>query len=73
MYIKYGSYQHAANEATISISREAIYGDNGVVRAQRIRWSIAGRYQADTLGGLIAGLTALELAYVEVQSPDDRS
>jgi hypothetical protein len=63
MYLKYGNYQHAANEASVVISKQAIYSEAGLQRGLRERWEIAGRLQAGDPGGVTAAIDALTAAY----------
>ena len=32
MYLKYGNYQHAANEASVVISKQRVFSEAGIVR-----------------------------------------
>ena len=63
MYLKYGSYQHAANECAVVISREGIFSADGVPMGYRERWDIQGRLQADSQAAVTAAIGALQSAY----------
>ena len=67
MYVKYGSFQHASDETTISVGRTPIRAPNGVTRGMHVTFSLAGRYYADTVAGVTSGLGLLEAAYVDGQ------
>jgi hypothetical protein len=69
MYLKYGSYQHAANEASVVISKDTVFSEAGTARGLRERWNIQGRLQADDQAALTAAIGALEAAYA-VQAQD---
>lgn len=63
MYLKYGNYRHADNEASVVISKEALLGPGGMIRGVRERWTIQGRLQAEDQAGLTAAIEALNAAY----------
>lgn len=63
MYLQYGSYQHAANECAVVISREGLFSEDGIPLGFRERWEIQGRLQAANQPGITAAITALENAY----------
>jgi hypothetical protein len=63
MYLKYGNYQHAANEVSVVISRQGIFSDGGIPRGVRERWDIQGRLQAADQASLTAAINALTAAY----------
>jgi hypothetical protein len=69
MYLKYGNYRHADNEASVSISKNAIFTPGGLMRGTRERWSISGRLQAANQVSLTAAINALCAAY-ELQNQD---
>jgi hypothetical protein len=69
MYLKYGNYQHAANEAAVTITRQAIFSDAGLQRGVRERWEIEGRLQAGDPASVTAALDALAAAY-SIQAQD---
>ncbi len=64
MYLKYGNYQHAANEAAVVISKQGIFTESGICRGVRERWDIQGRLQAADQAGLTVAIGALTAAYV---------
>jgi hypothetical protein len=63
MYLKYGNYQHATNEASVVISKQGIFAESGISRGVRERWDIQGRLQAADQAGLTAAIHALSAAY----------
>lgn len=63
LYLKFGSYQHEANECAVVIARESVQSPDGVQSAIRERWSISGRLQKDTQAELTTAIRALEAAY----------
>src|SRR5262245_3127403 len=63
MYLKYGAYQHAANEASVVISKQGLFSEAGIARGVRERWTIQGRLQAADPTSLSAAIAALEAAY----------
>jgi len=65
MYLKYGSYQHAANEASVVISKEGLFSESGAPRGVRERWQIQGRLQAANQASLTAAIEALTNAYAQ--------
>jgi len=69
MYLKYGNYRHADNEASVTISKEGIFGPGGMARGVRERWTIRGRLQAADQAGLTSAIDALTAAYA-VQAQD---
>src|SRR5437762_1815169 len=69
MYLKYGNYQHAANEVSVVISKEGLFAEGGASRGLRERWNIQGRLQANNQAGLTAAIDALTAAY-SVQAQD---
>ncbi len=48
MYLKYGSYHHADNEASVAISKDGLFARGGMSYGVRERWTISGRLQAPT-------------------------
>ncbi len=63
MYLKYGTYRHADNEASVVILKEALFGPGGMIRGVRERWTIQGRLHAADQAGLTAAIDALTAAY----------
>jgi hypothetical protein len=69
MYLKYGNYQHAPGEASVVISKQALFTDAGIVRGTRERWDVQGQLQAADPAALSAAIEALVAAY-SVQAQD---
>ncbi|REK19173.1 MAG: hypothetical protein DWQ37_01920 [Planctomycetota bacterium] len=69
MYLKYGNYQHAPGEASVVISRQAIFTEAGIVRGTRERWDVQGQLQAADPAALSTAIDALAAAYA-VQDRD---
>jgi len=69
MYLKYGNYQHAANEASVVISKQQVFSEAGIVRGLRERWDIQGMLQAADQAALTAAIDALTAAYA-IQAQD---
>ncbi len=69
MYLKYGNYQHAANEVSVVISKEGLFTEANIPRGVRERWNIQGRLQAGDQASLTAAIGALTAAY-SVQAQD---
>lgn len=63
MYLKYGSYQHAANECAVVISREGLFSRDRIPLGFRERWDIQGRLQATSQGAITALIAGLQAAY----------
>ena len=63
MYLKYGAYTHAANDAAVVISRDALLGAAGVPYGYRERWDVSGFLQAETQAELTQAIAALQAAY----------
>lgn len=63
MYLKYGNYQHSANEASVVISKEGLFSESGIARGVRERWQIQGRLQAADQAALGNAIAALTTAY----------
>lgn len=63
MYLKYGNYQHAANEASVVISKQQVFSEAGIVRGLRERWDIQGMLEAADQGALTAAIDELSAAY----------
>jgi hypothetical protein len=69
MYLKYGNYQHAANEVSVVISKQGIFTEAGIAQGVRERWDIQGRLQMPDQASLSAAIDALAAAYA-VQAQD---
>jgi hypothetical protein len=69
MYLKYGSYRHADNEASVTISKDGLFAPGGMSYGVRERWAISGRLQAADQATLGAAIDALTAAY-SVQGQD---
>ena len=69
MYLRYGNYQHAVGEASVTISRHGLFSEAGLPRGVRERWDVQGRLQANDQGALTAAIQALVAAY-SVQGQD---
>jgi hypothetical protein len=63
MYLKYGTYQHPAGEASVVISKQGLFSDAGLPRGIRERWDIQGRLQAADQAALTTAINALTAAY----------
>lgn len=63
MYLRYGSYTHSLQEASVSIDKEALKNEAGDYYAINHVWQIRGRLVADDQSALIAAINALEAAY----------
>ena len=63
MFIKYGSYTHAANEGLITFSAEAKM--NEAMQSLGVKWTcnIQGKLYADSQSALTTAIAALETAY----------
>ncbi len=63
MYLKYGNYQHAAGECTLTgITRQTAMTPNGIAYAIRERWNIMGRLQIADQGTPAANQAAMTVA-----------
>ena len=63
MYLKYGNYQHAANEASVVISKQQVFSEAGIVRGLSERWDIQGMLQAADQTALTVAIDELCAAY----------
>ena len=63
MILKYGTYSHATNEATIQIAKEPVYSARGYRLGTLERWNVQGVLHADDAAALTTALDALEDAY----------
>ncbi len=57
------TFQHAPNEATVTIQRSAKLTDGGYRQGYRETWTIAGMLQADNQADLQVAINSLEEAY----------
>lgn len=62
MQLTYGTYTHADNEVTLTISYRPVY-ERGVKVKVTAVWTIDGKLQADDVAGLSTAITALEAGY----------
>lgn len=69
MYLKYGNYQHAANEASVVISKQRVFTEAGMVRGLRERWDIQGLLEAADQATLSTAIDQLAAAYA-IQAQD---
>lgn len=69
MYLKYGNYQHAANEASVVITKQALFSEAGLPRGTLERWSIQGQLHAADGAGLTVAIGSLQAAYA-IQGQD---
>ncbi len=64
MFLKYGTYSHALNEAEVVIEREpASGGGGGTVALLKERWSISGELRGANQAAITAAINALQDAY----------
>lgn len=63
MYLKYGNYQHAIGEASVSITRQGLFGEGGLPRGVRERWDVQGRLQTSDQASLSSAMATLTAAY----------
>jgi|ERR1043165_294140 hypothetical protein len=63
MYLRYGGYTHAANEATVSIDRENLRNEADQWYAIRETWNITGQLIATPLALLSIAIDQLLVAY----------
>lgn len=63
MYLQYGNYRHADNEAAYTITSSVVETDDGDPYESTTTWQIAGRLLADTTSALVTALRSLEAAY----------
>ena len=63
MYLRYGGYTHALDEATVAITNDVERDANGLPSRVIIQWSIRGLIQADDQAALLVAIAALEAAY----------
>ena len=63
IYLKYGSFSHALEEASVSISRQSMLADNGVPYSITTRWDIEGTLITATQADLSTAINNLTAAY----------
>lgn len=63
MYLKYGSYTHDNNEASVTIDRQSILDSAGRIYRESERWLITGQLHAETQAALTTAIQSLEAAY----------
>lgn len=63
MYLRYGGYTHALNEASISINKVPVMAATGIRLGYTETWDIQGELFADDITALSTMITELEIAY----------
>lgn len=63
MYLRYGNYQTADSEVSVTILREAQVNEAGQPYALRHTWDITGTIFGDDTAAVVANLLALERAF----------
>jgi hypothetical protein len=63
MNLVYGNYAHDVGEAEVSIFREGVCSELGVMYAVKERWNIQGRLHASNVSAVNAAVAALLEAY----------
>lgn len=63
MILRYGSYSHADNEVTLSISQRPVYNEVGLRAGYVASWSIQGMILGSSASDLGTKIAALESAY----------
>jgi len=63
MYLKYGSYTHAQNEAAVQIGKRAVFSPRGYRQAVRETWRILGVLHAAGQASLTSAIASLRAAY----------
>jgi hypothetical protein len=63
MYLKYGSYTHALDEASVAITHNVERDADGNPLKDRILWAIRGELHGADTDAVIAAMRALEAAY----------
>ena len=66
MYIRYGSYTHAIDEASLSISKKRTVNERGVIIGGTETWTISGMLHGNSVSDLTTKINALEAAYARV-------
>lgn len=67
MYLKYGNYQHASNESSISVRKRAQYNDRGFLDKTIETWGISGTLIADGQSAIRTAAALLQDAYSKNQ------
>lgn len=65
MYLKYGSYSHAANEAEIGITRTPLFNDGGQQWGCKETWRITGLLLGTSASDINTKCAALKAAYID--------
>jgi hypothetical protein len=63
MYLQYGSYRHATNEAAVTITRQTNWNDGGQALGFTESWHITGFLVAASQAALTTALADLKAAY----------
>lgn len=63
MFLRYGSYTHALQEARVTIQRQPLSDAAGNLYGYREEWQIDGRLVADNAAAITSALAVLEAAY----------
>jgi hypothetical protein len=63
MFLKYGTYTHAADECSLVVTRTPRFNEGGQVVSVIEQWQISGFIQAATQAALTTALAALKTAY----------
>lgn len=64
LQLKYGSYTHDLEEASVVIDKDVDWNDEGVAETITETWNITGILQADSFAALTTAIAALEAAYL---------
>lgn len=65
MYLRYGNYTHALDEASVIITKEQRLTDANVRIGTTERWAISGQIIGDSVSDLTSKIQAMELAYAK--------
>ena len=65
IYLKYGSYTHALDEAAIVITKDKITDSTNRIIGYKEFWRITGQLMADSVSEITTAIAALETAYVK--------
>jgi hypothetical protein len=64
MILKYGSYSHAQNEVTFTITRESLHTQGGIYYADKVKWNCSGLLLGFTSQAQVAdAINRLQAAY----------
>lgn len=63
MYFKYDNYRHGDGEVRLVVSKQPLRAPNGMVRGQKITFTIDGRIMGSSQSSITTQLAALEAAY----------